>query len=419
MRIIGHGSQPRPEQEPARRDEGTFDLSRVLFLAPWFPNAPGDREGNFICASAQSLSRAGHSVAVLVVRPWLRARIGQARYRSLSERLDAQAFREFNSVELIHYLSVPRGRLPRLSAWLHDRAVGLALTRLARSFKPTAIHAHTEGEAPVAVEVGRALNIPVVVTLHGVNMAPGYFESSFRRARFKAALTAADRVVLVGRPIEKPFAEVTGSPRNFHVIPNGVEPPLTGSRLPFERDGEVRFISVSNLHEGKGIDIALQAMANARKRGLENFRYTVVGDGPERKGLVELTAKLALQDKVNFAGACPHYQVYDFLREADVFVLPSYREAFGVAYLEAMVSGLLVIGVEGEGPSAFVRDGKTGFLVPPRDSASLADRILDIARNRDAMRAIASAGTAYVTQEFSWTGHAQRLTDLYAQISRS
>ena len=394
-------------------------MRRVLFLSPWFPNVPGDREGNYVYESARSLVKAGANVAVLVARPWLRKRLGQERYRALSERFDPARFDSFSSVQVAHYLSIPGNRAPRLSAWLHDRVVGKALFSLAESFAPDLIHAHTEGEAAVAVHVGRRLNLPVVVTLHGINTAARYFDSPFLRARFKTPLAAADRIILVGEPLKSHFVELVGDVKNFRVIPNGFEPPVMRARAPIAQERAIRFISVANLHEGKGIDIALKALAEARRRALDDFAYTIVGDGLERENLEALASQLGLQGVVHFAGACPHDRVYEFLRAADVFLLPSYREAFGVAYLEAMAAGLLAIGVEGEGPSAFIDDGETGVLVAPRDVDRLAERLVALAKDRSAMQAMAAAGQAYVIGHLTWDHHARKLMALYAEMVQS
>jgi glycosyltransferase involved in cell wall biosynthesis len=70
-----------------------------------------------------------------------------------------------------------------------------------------------------------------------------------------------------------------------------------------------------------------------------------------------------LDSKVELAGARPHEEIPQYLAAADVFILPSYREAFGIAYLEAMAAGLLVVGVRDQGPSAFIEHGISGLLV--------------------------------------------------------
>jgi glycosyltransferase involved in cell wall biosynthesis len=104
------------------------------------------------------------------------------------------------------------------------------------------------------------------------------------------------------------------------------------------------------------------------------------------------------------------------LRDAHVFVLPSYREAFGIAYLEAMACGLLTIGVEGQGPSAFIISGKTGLLVPPQEVAALAACLRSVLEHPGRFSKIAAAGRKHVAQEYTWLRHAERLTEVYREI---
>jgi glycosyltransferase involved in cell wall biosynthesis len=119
---------------------------------------------------------------------------------------------------------------------------------------------------------------------------------------------------------------------------------------------------------------------------------------------------------VNFIGAQPHELIYDLLCGADIFVLPSYREAFGIAYLEAMAAGLVTIGVQGQGPEAFIEHGKTGYLVEPRNPRSLANCILNIAADRDTARRVSTTGSDLVRNEFTWDAHARHLHNVYREI---
>ena len=178
----------------------------------------------------------------------------------------------------------------------------------------------------------------------------------------------------------------------------------------------VRFISVSNLQEGKGIDLNLQALSRLKARGWSDWTYTIVGEGVERKRLKRLVCHLNFNEQVFFAGACPHRQVYDYLQNADVFILPSYREAFGIAYLEAMSCGLLTIGVVGEGPECFIENTKTGFLVPPKDIDALANTLEQVFLSREQIQKIASNGKQYVHQNLTWHAHAKQLLSVYLNI---
>lgn len=91
---------------------------------------------------------------------------------------------------------------------------------------------------------------------------------------------------------------------------------------------------------------------------------------------------------------------------ADVFVLPSYREAFGVAYVEAMAAGLLAIGVAGQGPEAFIKHEETGLLVRPLDVESIVSTLRSVIHGKERMRRIALTGRDFVWREFTWAHHA-------------
>ena len=177
----------------------------------------------------------------------------------------------------------------------------------------------------------------------------------------------------------------------------------------------MRWISVSNLHEGKGIDLTLRALARLQQEGLENWTYEIVGGGAERARLDAMTDALGLRDKVIFHGKLPHDQAMRLLAQADVFVLPSYREAFGIAYLEAMAMGLLAIAVSGQGPEAFIAHRRTGLLVRPDDSEALFMAMKTVLENGPEMRRIAAAGQRLVRTEFTWPRHAEKLMAVYRE----
>ena len=394
-------------------------MRSVLILTPWFPNRPGDRQGNFIHDSAAALVRAGLAVHVLVTRPFVPSIAQRFRPALLGGELDVNSFKIFQQVREVSYISVPRNYFWRASACFHDRAVEPALKSLAIMHKVDAIHAHTEGEARVAVRVGGELGLPVFVSLHGINYAPRYYGIPGRRKMFATALCAANRVILVGEPLRSFFYEICGRSENFCVVPNGVDIPigLTEDKLRFS--GLImRFISVSNLEEGKGVDVALRGLALARQRGFENWNFTIVGDGTEHRNLIDLSRSLGLNGKVHFLGSQAHERIYELLNKADVFILPSYREAFGIAYLEAMACGLVAIGVRGQGPEAFIEQGKTGFLVEPKSPDSIADYVLDIAAQPLAMRQMGLAAAAFVRDKFTWDEHARRLLEVYREVEQ-
>ena len=154
--------------------EGNFpEVYSVLVLTPWFPDRPGDRQGNFVYGSVAALVRQEVAVSVLVTRPWVPGFMDRLRPAGARGRLEPAAFGDMPIVELVRFPSIPRNHLRPLSNWLYARRVGPALENLARRSRVDLIHAHTEGAAAIAVRIARKLDIPAVVTIHGINTAPG------------------------------------------------------------------------------------------------------------------------------------------------------------------------------------------------------------------------------------------------------
>lgn len=391
------------------------DIGPIVVVTPWFPNRPGERNGNFVYDSAAALARRATAVHVLVCRPWAPGIAGLAP-EWMRGRLDPASFGEFASLSIARYVAIPRarGRLRAVADAWRDRQVAPALRRLARGAGAMVIHAQTEGFAGVAGQIAREVGCAAVATIHGINTDPSYRTSL--RTRLHRALNSVDRLILVGEPLRPFVCDLGGGDVPFCVVPNGVALPADMAPTAIlEEHTPLRLISVANLHEGKGIDVVLRALALLRERGLTGWAYTVVGDGSERASLEQLANSLGLDDQVRFLSAQPHSRIYALLGGADVFVLPSYREAFGIAYLEAMAAGLATIGVRGQGPAAFIEHGKTGFLVEPRDARSLADCIAAINGDRQAARHIAATGSRAIRARFTWDAHAAQLTSVYGE----
>jgi glycosyltransferase involved in cell wall biosynthesis len=333
-------------------------------------------------------------------------------HASKSIRIDAHGLGA--PVETTRFLSLPGYTLSGWADGLYRLGVRARLDRLIRDRNIQLVHAHTERAGICAVAAARAHRLPSVVTLHGISTAPQLVDSAAKRGRIRACLNDASRVVLVGEPLRQHYRALAGHDTTFRVVPNGFF--LHGSERHVRgRWGQtVRFVSVSNLDEGKGIDLNLQAFARL-KAAAGRWTYCVIGDGPLRGDLERMSADLGLADRVAFLGALPHDRAMERLAQADVFVLPSYREAFGVAYIEAMASGLLAVGVEGQGPDAFITHEVSGLLVKPKDPVSLSQTLALILERPDQMQHIADEGCRSVRAEFTWSRHADKLTAVFEE----
>jgi colanic acid/amylovoran biosynthesis glycosyltransferase len=170
--------------------------------------------------------------------------------------------------------------------------------------------------------------------------------------------------------------------------------------------GIFRVASVSRLHASKGHDVLLRALAQVvgRLHGISKatprITLTLIGDGPERKALEALTQELRLNDHVTFKGSLGEDAVIEELRQADAFILASHSEPLGVVYMEAMSLGLPTVGTAAGGVSEIMEDGVTGWLVPPKDPAALAEKILWLMEHPEAREAVAAAGRRSIEAQF-------------------
>lgn len=388
----------------------------VAVLTPWFPNRPGDQAGAFIADSAAAVTLAGWRVGALVVRPWYPRAVGRFAHEMIRGDVCTEAF-ALAALQTLRVARLPRAMLQGMTDLMSDRIIARAFERTARAIAAEVIHVQTEGLAPIAAQVARKLGLPLVVTLHGVNVHPRYLHSRYQQRRLRPALASADSVILVGEPLREFFKSYIGSDRNFAVVPNGIDLPILGPQRPNFAQGPRRLVSVANLHEGKGIDLTLRALARLASQGIGDWTYRIVGDGRERAPLQKLTAELALAGQVTFVGPVRHAEIFDYLAGNEIFVLPSYREAFGIAYLEAMAAGLLAIGVVGQGPAQFIRDGENGLLVPPRNIEALTLVLRAVLTgDRQRWREMADKGRETVRNAYTWGHHAAKLIRLYEQV---
>lgn len=377
---------------------------KILNITATFPVHINSARYLYLWHSIEALKQAGIQVSVLHTPSWK---------PFFSRHIDKSQFPiEMNTR---HCFSIPRHYFRNVSNTAYCFSVLPKIKKLHQLHRFDVIHAHGEISGLAAVAAAKQLSIPSVVTLHGIDMCERLWKGLAHRA-FKNMFNQADKLIFVGESLRQYFEPMLVNKERSCVIYNGVRLPNSMQQVDCLNQSFVRIISVSNLHEGKGVDITLQALANLKNKGLTSWVYTIVGSGDQQSILVDIMKKHNLQNDVEFTGDLSHDTVYQKLQKADIFCLPSYREAFGIVYLEAMVHGLLTIGVKGQGPQAFIKHEKTGLLVEPNRVDDLTNKLLYVLENRKKMQLIAAAGKKYVLENFTWEKHAEKLISVYKEV---
>lgn len=257
----------------------------------------------------------------------------------------------------------------------------------------------------------------LVLTFQGnefFRLSPG--QERVRRALLRYAVQRADQVVVVSRNL---FGEVDRlwppATAKTVEIPNGVAvADFAGDAAP---PGRARYVlSLARLNLLKGHDVLLQAFRTVADR-MPGVRLVIAGDGPERVRLRAVCLALGLKDRVSFVGEADRTRVRELLAGCELLVLASWSEGLPIVALEAMASGKPVVGTEVGGIPEVVRNGETGFLVSPGDSAGLADAMVRVLQDANGHRAMGRRARALVEAGYDFPQTIDRYLEVYSRVS--
>lgn len=255
----------------------------------------------------------------------------------------------------------------------------------------------------------------VSIVVHGVD--PFLDRITNRRQAstlFSAAGDICDAVVLVGRSLYGHARSIGLPAHKLQVVGNGTNLPDLAEVSDSQRSAEEprRIVSVSNLIELKGIDDNLCALAAiAQRRPDLEWEYRIIGDGVERYRLEILVRQLSIASRVRFLGRIPYDETMREIADADIFSLPSWAEAFGIVYLEAMARMRPVIGCLENGAADIITHGSDGLLVSPRSVAELSGALEGLIVNPDLCRQLGRNARS-TAESYSWDHNARRMLEL-------
>lgn len=294
------------------------------------------------------------------------------------------------------------------------------LGAVARSIRSNAfdlVHAHASVVSPVAYTGAVAAShagLPSVITFHSMLHRSAFLlgasESLFRWVEGRVVLSAVSSVVAGQAARWMPGASVG-------VLPNGVDAAFWRAVPRVAVDDEVLFVSAMRLSRKKRPLQLVRAFAAAVRfvAGTPAMRLIVAGDGPERGAMARLAAELGVGDRVELTGQLPREALRALYARAHAFVLPSERESFGIAALEARSAGLPVIAMLASGVRDFIRQGVDGLLA--RDHDELARFIGRMALDAP-FRHYVTHHNASVPPPYDWRTVAELHTRLYEVAMR-
>lgn len=301
------------------------------------------------------------------------------------------------------------------------------------------MHANFFMSALVASNVKKEIRVPYVVTFHAlglVRLAHQKEMDKFPAIRFdieRMIVDDADQVIAeCPQDKEDLINYYDADPSKITIIPCGFNPSefsetdkaLARKKLQL-KNGDKILLQLGRMVPRKGVDNVIRSLAKIKR--CENVKLLVVGgesDAPDEKLTPEIgrLKKIAVEenviDKVIFTGRKRREVLKYYYAAADIFITTPWYEPFGITPLEAMACGTPVIGSNVGGIKFSVIDGKTGFLVPPHDPLSLAEKIEMLIRDPELYGLMKRNAVKHVKQHFTWYKVANTVSTLYAKIEK-
>ena len=320
-----------------------------------------------------------------------------------------QPFRLPAFLPRIYFHEVDVGRYPLFEYPPYDLALAVRMHEVTLAHSLDLLHCHYAiphaTSAWIAKEMLRASrnDIRVVTTLHGTDITIVGQDPSFRPIT-KFSIEKSDGLTAVSRYLQQETLTTFGCTAcRIEVVPNFIDPEVYDrdrytSILDEQVDGDKRVLMhVSNFRPVKRVRDVVRIFARVVERVPSVL--IMVGDGPDRVVAEAEARDLGVADKVFFLGKID--AVAPLLAGADLFLLPSNSESFGLSAREALACGVPVIGTDAGGLPEVVRQGETGVLCPPGDVEQMAEAAVEILSNRDRWREMSTRGASDARERFS------------------
>ena len=292
------------------------------------------------------------------------------------------------------------------------------------------IHVHhpfTSGQ--LAIRYCKAQNIPLVFTNHTrydlyahayLPMVPEALGEAFLRAYMPSFCKSCDLVIAPSAGLRDVLVDL-GVDSQIKVIPNGVdvhpfqsvEQPVSRKELGFNED-DILMTYMGRVGPEKNLPFLLRAFAGIAKT-YENVSLIILGDGPERENLEDRVRVMGMSDRVKFTGMIPYSELPAYMAAADVFVTASVTEVHPLSVIEALASGLPVVGIQSPGVGDTVEDGVTGYLAPEEDLAVFTAKISRIITDQETREKM-SQKAKEVSLIYSIENTTQTMIDCYQKL---
>jgi D-inositol-3-phosphate glycosyltransferase len=322
---------------------------------------------------------------------------------------------------------VPKAELP---VHLHEFEKSVRAWADSQGLTYDLVSSHYWMSGAVALDLAAAWDVPHVAMFHTLGEVKNRartteHEPAQRIEVERTVATTADAIVVASSHEKHLLSALYGAdPAKIAEVPCGVnldlftpiEKEVARQRLGLA-DGERIILFVGRIEPLKGVDILIGAAAQLHEN--ENFRVLIVGgDDRAEQNLAELRAQaetLDVDHHIEFVGSVPHSQLPLYYNAADVCVVPSFYESFGLVAVESMACGTPVVASRVGGLASTILDGETGYLISWRCPEPFAER-LELLLDNDELRASFGRAAREAVERFRWANVGDAVSALYESL---
>ncbi|MFV0494966.1 glycosyltransferase family 4 protein [Mycobacterium sp.] len=394
---------------------------RILMVSWEYPPVVIGGLGRHVHHLSTALAVAGHDVVVLSRRP-----TGTDPSTHPSSDRISEGVRVIAAAQDPHEFAFGTDMMAWTLAMGHSMVrCGLSLKRHGgdRPWRPDVVHAHDWLVAHPAIALAEFHDVPLVSTIHATEAGrhSGWVSGDISRqvhAVESWLVRESDSLITCSVSMSDEVTELFGPGlAETTVIRNGIDAARWSFAERRPRTGPAELLYVGRLEYEKGVHEAIAALPKIR-RTHPGTTLTIAGTGTQQDWLTEQVRKHKVFKATRFVGHLDHDNLLAALHRADVAVLPSHYEPFGLTALEAAAAGTPLVTSNIGGLGEAVIDGVTGLSCPPRDPAGLAAAVCAVLDDPGAAQCRARAARARLTSEFDWRTVASETAQVYLAAKR-
>lgn len=377
-----------------------------MVLTSSFPKTPGDPNGNFVF---ELCSRLKKEFTVFVICPKFKGAEKEVVMNGIQVRRHKQFF--FDNIELAYGTAIMT-KIKRNPFYLFVLPVFFVyqfklIYKTCRKENIQAIHAHwliPTAIWPLLYKMLFNPQIKVICTAHGTDV--NSFNGTLGKALKKWILKKADAVTAVSRALAEKLNKVNPS-KNISIYPMGID---TTVFTPSAKNNEIKktlnihgryILYVGEMITTKGVDLLINAMPGVLKH-FPDYYLVMVGQGSLTEEIKTTCQTLGISEKVIFTGAIPNRELPPYFASAELFVLPSHNEGFGLVIAEALSCETPALATDLPAIHDIMTEGKTGFFLNELSVEDIRNRITELLENTVKRDTVKKAGRIEMVNRFDW-----------------